>query len=106
MTNAAIYSLPTFTGLMRHGRSSDATFVRDEDQESKPTEMRPTAISDVDVQVWSGDYFATLATSLDTLNRGVKDSAVRNDIEDHVSDLIYLQDNYKIVKKNHGRTDI
>lgn len=51
-------------------------------------------------QLDSGDYFGALATILNFLVQkefiGDKDKIIREKVEE----LIYLQDNYKIVKKN------
>lgn len=88
------YRLPTFTGLMSHG-PSDTLLLRDwnfyHSASSKHT---------VDVQVRSGDYFVTLATVLDGLASGSETYVVRAELEDIVSDLIYLQDNYTITKND------
>jgi len=86
------YQLPTFTGLMSNGWSQPALF-RDGDDiiESKITQ-------EIDAQVRSGDYFVTLATRLDELSRDATDYSVRFSLEEIVSDLIYLQDNYTITK--------
>ena len=54
---------------------------------------------DVDVMVHSGDYFITLATILDQLGKQSADPAIRGPLEDIVSDLIYLHDNYTIIAK-------
>lgn len=92
MTSAAsFYQTATFTGLLSHGWVRPA-FVRDRDDE------RQRFKQEVDVQVRSGDYFVTLATALDSIGRNATGYHVRAHIEDIVSDLIYLQDNYRIVK--------
>lgn len=86
------YQLPTFGGLMSHGPQR-TLFVRD----SVEDEKLPSVI---DVQAQSGDYFVMLATQLDTLGSQLVNWNVRSRLEDLTSDLIYLQDNYKIVKKD------
>lgn len=84
------YPLSTLNGLVTHGPGRVA-LVRD-NAEGK------TMPSPLDVQVQSGDYFVTLATQLDAL--GVQlDWDARLRVEEVVSDLIYLQDNYDIVRK-------
>ena len=87
------YQLPTFSGLISHGWQQVA-FVRDaaEDEQRLPTEL--------DAQIRSGDYFVTLATQLDVLGSQLVNWNVRSDLEDLTSDLIYLQDNYQILKKD------
>jgi len=47
-------------------------------------------------QVKSGDYFITLATKLDAMSRDMVDYHLKSEIEDIVSDLIHLQDHYRI----------
>jgi len=54
---------------------------------------------DVDVQARSGDYFITLATVLDQLSKESTDHYIREALEDVVSDLIHLHDNYTIIAK-------
>lgn len=50
------------------------------------------------MQVYSGDYFATLATKLDALLQELPpDSSVRFELQQLVNDLIYLQDHYEII---------
>lgn len=89
-TTALTYQLPSFVGVISHGWSQPA-FVRDmlEDQ----------PVDNLDVQVKSGDYFVTLATELDRLSRDIESYSVRNKLENIVSDLIHLQDDYTITKK-------
>ncbi len=93
MTSAASFyhQTTTFTGLLSHGWARPV-FVRDGDDEQQRFKQ------EIDVQVRSGDYFVTLATALDSVGRNATGYHVRAHIEDIVSDLIYLQDNYKIVK--------
>lgn len=87
----ATYQLSTFNGLMQHSDEAVSLF----------RDQAGAVVYDDDhlvAQVRSGDYFVTLATELDSLARQVDDTAVRATIEDMVSDLIYLQDNYIIAK--------
>lgn len=99
MSNAAVieYKMPTFTGLIGQGWSGTPLF-RDGVEHK---DMQPISRVDrlIDVQVRSGDYFVTLATALDALGRDIEDYSVRSHIEDIVSDLIHLQDNYTIIKQ-------
>lgn len=94
MNNSTLgYQLPTFTGLIRHGRSK-IPFVRD----GADVQLQNTKL-ETDALVRSGDYFVTLATVLDALGQEMKNNyRVRSSLEDLVSDLIYLQDNYTITK--------
>jgi hypothetical protein len=93
MTSGVLsYQLGQFNDILRHGRKTE-TLVRD-------SEDTPTKIN-VDVQVRSGDYFVTLATVLDRLAVNLP-YATRAQLEDIVSDLIYLQDTHKITKNNVG----
>ena len=84
------YQLQTFTGLIAHSWQ-EAFFLRDMANEQDEVDQ-------LEVQVRSGDYFITLATTLDQLGREVTDYHVRLGLEDAVSDLIHLQDNYIITK--------
>jgi hypothetical protein len=94
--NSATYQLSSFSGLVSHGWKAANFFVRDgEDREV--TLKHRHALS---AQVRSGDYFVTLATTLDSLSRDVEEHFVRARLEDIVSDLINLQDEYKIVKND------
>lgn len=89
MTSALMtYRLSQYDGILRHGEKRQI-LVRDREEISSKM--------NVDVQVRSGDYFVTLATILDKLAQDLT-YAKRSQIEDIVSDLIYLQDTHKITK--------
>lgn len=52
----------------------------------------------------SNDYFGTLATILGLLLQKIIDSQNRNKIlNEKVEELLYLQNNYKIIKKNGSK---
>lgn len=56
----------------------------------------------VESHIKSDDYFGTLATVLDLIKQqvfGGKKSKLKDAIESKVSELLYLQKNYQIVKK-------
>lgn len=53
---------------------------------------------ELDAQALSGDYFVMLASQLDTLNQDSSDYETKLALENIVSDLIYLQDHYRITK--------
>lgn len=55
----------------------------------------------VDVQIKSGDYFVTLATSLELISQRLETehNDVAKNIEQAVNELLYLQSGYKVVKK-------
>jgi len=92
MNNQSItYQLPTLTGVMSHSWFNVA-LLRDA---AMPQEKTSYAL---DARVQSGDYFVTLATTLDELGKNASDHDVRLALEDAVSELIYLQDNYSITK--------
>jgi hypothetical protein len=88
------YKLSPFTGLVQHAKPR-SPLLHDEDRIS----LWLTGRERVNVQVRSGDYFVTLATILDRLSNSLDDYAVRSELEDIVSDLIYLQDTYDITEK-------
>lgn len=91
MTSTSLaYHLPTFTGHTSHGWHSG--LLRD-GAEHKYSDMK------LEAQVRSGDYFITLATFLDTVARGLTDHQAQMQLEDMVSDLIFLQDNYEIERR-------
>jgi hypothetical protein len=91
--NSAVaeYQLSGFTGLMHRGWRMP-TFVRDAEV------VRRGSHREIEAEISSGDYFVTVATVLDMLSRRLDDYEVKLHLEDIVSDLIYLQDNYTIVK--------
>lgn len=87
MTNESVtYTMPLFSGLL-----GKASLFKDEDVQREDREL--------EVLVRSGDYFVMLASQLDALGRDIEDYGTRLQVESIVSDLIYLQDNYSIKKK-------
>ncbi len=86
------YQLSSFTGLARVGLTRVKLF---RDGPSDATET----LSETDALVQSGDYFVVLATKLDTIGLSSFEWETRTKLEDVVSDLLYLQDNYHITKK-------
>jgi hypothetical protein len=91
MTSSSLaYHLPTFTGHTSHGWHSG--LLRDGFEQKHP-DLK------LEAQVRSGDYFITLATFLDTIARELTDHQAQMRLEDMVSDLIYLQDNYDIERR-------
>lgn len=91
-STALNYQLPTFSGLVTH-EVTKTWFVRDTAEET-------ASYSEIDAQVRSGDYFVTLATKLDLIGSYSTSLPVRLSLEDIVSDLMYLQETYEIVKKD------
>lgn len=59
---------------------------------------------ELDAQALSGDYFVMLASRLDSLNRNSSDYETKLALENIVSDLIYLQDHYRITKNKQTET--
>lgn len=88
------YTIPSLTGLF--GR---APLVRDGE-----ARMRLLNTVELDAMARSGDCFVTLASKLDAMISEVKDYEARLQLENLVSDLLYLQDNYDLTKKEdrHG----
>lgn len=86
------YQMPTFTGLTKH-EDADTLLLGDWNFGHSAAGKHA-----VDVQVRSGDYFVTLATVLDELANKETSYAVRLELEGIVSDLIYLQNEYKITR--------
>lgn len=94
MSNTALdYQLPAFMGLLNHSFKKAIAF--------RDGANNPEVDYKVDIQARSGDYFVTLATELDKLGSTIPDYRTRAAIEEIVSDLIYLQDNYTITKRAH-----
>jgi hypothetical protein len=92
MTSATLrYQLPTFSGLMSHGR--DTMLLRDHEV-SEENRLK------LDAEVRSGDYFITLATTLDLLSQNITNRYIRTSLDDIVTDLVYLQNNYNINKED------
>lgn len=85
----ATYYHLAFSGLLSHWRTPP--LVCDQ-------EIRFRSVACVEAEIQSGDLFVTLATQLDTISRATSDYNVKICLENIVSDLIYLQDNYTIVK--------
>ena len=93
------YRFPAFTGLTSHG-SPKPLLLGDWN-----LHLNPSSRHTVDVQVRSGDYFVTLATVLDALAGDIDAYPIRAELENIVSDLIYLQDAYTITKDEPSRID-
>lgn len=87
------YQMTPFNNFINHG-FAHPRFVRDLDK----IEEHETINRELEAQVRSGDYFISLATTLDSLSRHIDDYPTRAKIEDVVSDLIYLYDHYEIDK--------
>ena len=102
---SAAYQLPTMTGVLSHF-PVDQTVVRDQDEDSSllpAGRYGDDAMSELllNARIRSGDYMVTLATELDAV---VKDLSVVHaseaaGLEKIVAELLYLDRNYKIVKK-------
>ena len=91
--NSMTYQLTPLSGLMNHGTGQPG-LVRDMDLTGG--EHLPFVNRELEAQVRSGDYFISLATTLDGLSQNIADYPTRAKIEDIVSDLIYLYDHYEI----------
>lgn len=89
MNAEALYTPTGFTGILTHGWRRPKV-ARDGDESDR----------ELEALVRSGDYFVTVATKLDSLGRETSDYGVKIGLENVVSDLIHLQDNYMIIKKN------
>ena len=81
------YTVNSLTGLLTH------SFWRNPLARDAVVEA-----AELDAQALSGDYFVMLASRLDTLNRNSNDYETKLALENIVSDLIYLQDHYRITK--------
>jgi len=103
MTQHAAYALPLLNPILSHGDFLRNRFVKDADEDN--AHIRRYEQMEVDAQVSSGDYFIMLATILDKVNNDISDYAVRMRVEDIVSDLIYLHENYSIRKDNQTRNE-
>lgn len=89
------YQLQTLSGLLSHFPQR-VRLVRDSDSdEDFDAEMLSRA------RVRSGDYFMTLATELDKLAQNIARSndADAGELERLVSELLFIDRNYKILQK-------
>lgn len=95
MSSVAVYNL-SFTPILASCGGLSAMFVRDGaiDDDDRMGHLR------LDAQVRSGDYFVMLATELDTVAEYTENIGIRGALEDVVSDLLYLQQNYVIDRKD------
>jgi hypothetical protein len=75
------------------GSSFRNLFLRDSENNSAYINQR------LEAQIRSGDYFVTLATELDSLASNTTNSYDQSTLENIISDLMYLQDNYEVKKK-------
>jgi hypothetical protein len=87
---STVYALPTDNYFLAHGHQLPQA-LRDGSFDIKPA----------DVSVASGDYFAELATKLDTiaLEIAATDGANSHILHDLVTELLYLQSTYKITRQ-------
>ena len=59
----------------------------------------------LEFHIKSNDYFGTLAAILSLLAQGAVDEQNRNKIlNEKVKELMYLQNNYKIIKENGSKS--
>jgi hypothetical protein len=94
MNSTASYQLQSFSGLV----SSWGGVTLLGDNAGRQEDYYHNHL--LEAQVRSGDYFVMLATTLDSLSKDVDEYNVRARLEDIVSDLISLQDHYKIIKND------
>lgn len=90
---AHMYALPIAVTLT--GRTNGGLLFRDRAEPEIP---------ELDVLVRSGDYFITLATSLETLATNLPDLSARTAgqlLEKIADELTYAQRHYTITRKNH-----
>jgi hypothetical protein len=87
----SVYSLPLPGQLTSHG-DEPVLLLRDGSRSNK---------EELIAQVRSGNYFVTLATLLDTLSANLTDEneAEAMILQVMVDNLIYLDENYELVKK-------
>lgn len=85
------YALPANNYFLAHGHQLPQA-LRDGSFDIKPA----------DVSVASGDYFAELATKLDTIAQEIAktDDANSHILHELVTELLYLQTAYKITRKS------
>lgn len=92
---SSTYALSIFDIFLNHGLAKILTLRDSSDTRSM----------DLDVQIASGDYFITLATTLDELSQTLehKDPSGHVVLEKAINDLTYLQQHYKIAKKSSAQ---
>ncbi|HSW77985.1 MAG TPA: hypothetical protein VLG36_04255 [Candidatus Chromulinivoraceae bacterium] len=91
--DTSTYQISNFIGRISNWRSP--RFVRDQ-------EISRREALELDAEVVSGDYFVTVATKLDDISRDTESYELKIKLEDIVSDLIYLQDNFRIIKNEQS----
>lgn len=87
------YHASGFQGLLNHGWQRQM-FVRDEREERR---------AQLEAQVRSGDYFITLATTIERISQQLTDSAERASLQSLVTDLLFMQAKYKITSHDRQR---
>ena len=87
------YNITAYPGLSLHGQIFGAKMLRDEDESNK---------QELDVHVYSGDYFVTLATELDKISQEIQSDNPNEHLrlQQLIDDLLYMQHKYKIAKKS------
>jgi len=86
------YALTHLPTVLTHGSGAVLTF----------RDGLHTDEHELQAHVRSGEYFATLATSLDQVSQSLdtKNEAESAILQRFINDLLYLQRNYMIVKKD------
>lgn len=87
------YQLSSSATVLTHASAATVALVQDNEIEEA---------LNLEARVRSGDYFVTLATALDTISKSVEDWQTRTALEDMISDLIHLQENYSIIKNERS----
>lgn len=81
----------------------DKKYLKNDTNQASASEKKRKHIK---VHTEFNDYFGTLATILNLVKQGgVRKRELKKMLEKQISDLDYLQSNYKIVKKSNVRSD-
>lgn len=95
MNTNGSYALQPNYGILSHWGNPLAVGDYDDNYISVDAEK-------LDVQIRSGDYFVTLATTIEVLSQrlAIDKNPAANDFERIANELLYLQNYYKVVKKS------
>ncbi len=92
--------IPTAPATSHDGQTTNYLHDRQDYQDSSSfsQHLDPNR-SDLHLQVRSGEYFATLATSLDKLIDEHDNQTIHDSLDRFVKDLLYMQEHYRIDSK-------
>lgn len=97
--NAGYYKINGSTNVVNDWRGISVVADTDDDINDMLIDAVIPDYHRLEAQVRSEDFFVTLATKLDSLSSRIDDYTTRITLEDIISDLIQMQDHYKVERK-------